>query len=436
MKRKKGFTLVELLAVVVVLGITLVIAVPKIMNTMEAAREKALSSSAKKIAVGAENEYLERKTYGDVAFLNAESIPCNEFIDDISEYENCEVSFTKGRAFVKLEGKGKFDGKYICVGTKEEARVQSEVCNLVTMAEEKLIIAAKDYAKYVDASFSKNLKNVGDKNYIYKTDLLKEELISEVEVSRLDTFSGVKGELLDNKKVDYSIEYINADPSEYTVEELYTMFQSLNDRMTNVEEGNTGSGSGGVDSSVIDDLQSQINNNATTISNLTNKSSNDNVFLKTYPVGSVYVSTSSTNPGSTFGGTWESFGTGRTLVGVDTSQTEFATVEKTGGEKTHTLTVDEMPIHNHTDRYYIQGASGWSLSISNDYTMMVKQGTFWFGDDRDESILGGSIGYNNAGSTINNVTILNGPQTLTAGKSFAHNNLQPYITVYMWKRTA
>ena len=55
------------------------------------------------------------------------------------------------------------------------------------------------------------------------------------------------------------------------------------------------------------------------------------------PVGSVYISVANTNPQTLFGGTWESFATGRTLVGVDASQDEFKTVMKIGGEKAHRL---------------------------------------------------------------------------------------------------
>ena len=67
-----------------------------------------------------------------------------------------------------------------------------------------------------------------------------------------------------------------------------------------------------------------------------------------YPVGSIYISVTSTNPSSFFGGTWTAFGTGKTLVGIDTSDTNFDTVEKTGGAATVTLGVTEIPSHTHT----------------------------------------------------------------------------------------
>ena len=70
--------------------------------------------------------------------------------------------------------------------------------------------------------------------------------------------------------------------------------------------------------------------------------------LEMYPVGSIYMSTSGTNPSSFLGGTWVAWGSGRVPVGVNTSDGNFNTIEKTGGESSHTLTVAEMPSHTHT----------------------------------------------------------------------------------------
>ena len=69
-----------------------------------------------------------------------------------------------------------------------------------------------------------------------------------------------------------------------------------------------------------------------------------------YPVGSIYMSVKSTNPGTLFGGTWVAIAQGRCLVGVNTSDTDFKTPEKTGGEKTHKLTIAEMPSHSHNHK--------------------------------------------------------------------------------------
>lgn len=126
----------------------------------------------------------------------------------------------------------------------------------------------------------------------------------------------------------------------------------------------------------------------------------------TYPVGSIYMSVSNVNPSNLFGGTWVEFASGRTLVGVDTSQTEFNTVEKTGGSKTHKLTIDEMPIHTPKWNGYSAGSLYTGSGTSVTHAL--------FGNDT----------WN--GSKANGIQPVGGDQP--------HNNLQPYITCYIWKR--
>ena len=123
-----------------------------------------------------------------------------------------------------------------------------------------------------------------------------------------------------------------------------------------------------------------------------------------YPVGSIYMSVKSTNPGTLFGGTWVAIAQGRCLVGVNTSDNDFKTPEKTGGEKKHTLTVAEMPSHSHK---YINGQTG-SLSWAD--------GGIWIGDGT--------------------YTTVNFSDISSTGGNQSHNNLQPYFTCYIWKRTA
>ena len=120
--------------------------------------------------------------------------------------------------------------------------------------------------------------------------------------------------------------------------------------------------------------------------------------LKAYPIGSIYTSTVATNPNTFFGGTWVSFGAGKVLVGLDAADTDFDLSEETGGAKTHTLTTNEMPAHTHTTT--IENASGSGSSGSAD----------------------GSSSFSSVASS-------------STGGGAAHNNLQPYIVVYMWKRT-
>ena len=139
-----------------------------------------------------------------------------------------------------------------------------------------------------------------------------------------------------------------------------------------------------------------------------------------YPVGSIYISVTDDTVAKVearFGGTWESFAQGRTLVGVST-ETEFNTVQKTGGEKTHTLNVNEIPSHTHR----LEKRQQW---YSNDTVVSTSAG----------SIYSWKAGEGTGGSTSKSYQCTY-DDVLAKGGSQSHNNLQPYITVYMYKRTA
>lgn len=123
-----------------------------------------------------------------------------------------------------------------------------------------------------------------------------------------------------------------------------------------------------------------------------------------YPVGSIYLSVNSTSPATLFGGTWERLG-GRFLLGAD----DTCPAGSTGGEAEHTLTVQEMPSHKHAllVRGKTTGASTEALE-STAYSATEEA--------------------SDAGETD---AILS-----AAGGSQPHNNLPPYLAVYIWKRTA
>lgn len=124
-----------------------------------------------------------------------------------------------------------------------------------------------------------------------------------------------------------------------------------------------------------------------------------------YPVGSIYMSVNSTNPKNLFGGTWEQI-QGRFLFGMNSSYPAGST----GGEITHKLTNAEMPAHAH---YMASGNSGapdtWTPDAGSYLVDSVTENkhTWW-----------AQIGMNEAGG------------------SEAHNNMPPYLSVYIWKRTA
>lgn len=152
--------------------------------------------------------------------------------------------------------------------------------------------------------------------------------------------------------------------------------------------------------------------------------------LKIYPVGSIYMSIKDVDPSTFLGGTWERWGQGRVPVGVDVDasdppDTDFATAGKEGGEKQHTLTTSETPRHTH-DISVKPDRSGYGGSIY----ITTEQGSY--------------VKYlPTANSTNNRIGLeagLGSPDSVVLmsniGGDKPHNNLQPYITCYMWKRTA
>lgn len=125
-----------------------------------------------------------------------------------------------------------------------------------------------------------------------------------------------------------------------------------------------------------------------------------------YPIGTLEFNTSGINPLTYLGfGTWVAWGSGRVPVGVNMSDSNFSTVEKTGGSNTVTLNEQQIPSHRHGVR--IQWADG-----------------------------DGNVSFNTISATKGNLKVDQGNGTSLAGGGQAHNNLQPYITCYMWKRTA
>ena len=131
---------------------------------------------------------------------------------------------------------------------------------------------------------------------------------------------------------------------------------------------------------------------------------NEKAIENTYPVGSIYMNASnSTNPATLLGvGTWQRFGQGRVLVSQDSTDADFDTAGETGGEKNHQLTEAEMPAHSHL------------------YGQLVSK-TDYGADSR------GAFSIFRDGSNYD---------TDSTGGNQPHNNLQPYITVYMWVRRA
>ncbi len=143
-----------------------------------------------------------------------------------------------------------------------------------------------------------------------------------------------------------------------------------------------------------------------------------------YPIGTIYTNaTSSTNPATSLGfGTWTAFGAGRVMVGLDAGNAAFDTAEETGGSAnaivvshTHTATV--------TDPGHIHWSSGGAL-VYGGAGSQPAPGT------GGTTCVGGPVYELN--SAVTGISVSNS----TEGSSATNANLQPYITVYMWKRTA
>lgn len=158
------------------------------------------------------------------------------------------------------------------------------------------------------------------------------------------------------------------------------------------------------------------------------------VYESMYPIGSMYVNfINGTNPSTLLGfGTWSAV-EGSVVVGYDGTQTEFNAAEKTGGAKTHVLTSTEMPSHNHT-------ASADSQGNHNHYSVDPGQGqaVFTSGGSNNSTqypvnakrISWGNTTTSYAGTHTHNISVGN------TGSGAAHNNLQPYIVGYIWKRVS
>ena len=155
-----------------------------------------------------------------------------------------------------------------------------------------------------------------------------------------------------------------------------------------------------------------------------------------FPIGSIRMTTSTTGATTFLGGTWVLWGAGKVPVGVDANDTDFSTVEKTGGAKTVTLTAANMPSHNHA-------LSSGTVTITEAaaHTHQAASGTYKVGSGS-----GSTYKYfTNGGTTGPATTGSGGGHTHTAtlsgntgskGSGTAHSNVQPYITCYFYKRTA
>ena len=150
--------------------------------------------------------------------------------------------------------------------------------------------------------------------------------------------------------------------------------------------------------------------------NGTLKVNNTNIFDLIYPVGSFYISAKSTNPAMLFGGTWEQI-QGRFLLGRSSSYP----VGSMGGEATHTLTESEMPSHNGHLSAGLAGGVPMGKGNYEGYLNSNVMNAYPGGNYRGWNVYAGNEMH---------------PASEAVGGGQAHNNMPPYLSVYIWKRTA
>lgn len=140
-----------------------------------------------------------------------------------------------------------------------------------------------------------------------------------------------------------------------------------------------------------------------------------NILNSCYPKGSIYMSMDSTSPSTLFGGTWQALDEGRVLIGCNDSYP----AKSTGGEFTHTLTTAEMPSHTHT------------MDIAGEHTHSYKSQTWNDVVDAggQQNAADNSWSTYQTGSAGEHIHTIN-----STGDGSAHNNMQPYLAVYMWQR--
>lgn len=141
----------------------------------------------------------------------------------------------------------------------------------------------------------------------------------------------------------------------------------------------------------------------------------EEIFDKVYPVGSIYINVNNVSPETLFGGTWVAWGSGRVPVGVEESESEFDTSEKTGGNKSVSQVAWIGAVNGNVTTIGYAPAS-----VSQEATNKIKRLY---------------NGYGNSGSALGSVNTINHPTYVTDISGDSTSVLQPYITCYMWKRT-
>ena len=165
--------------------------------------------------------------------------------------------------------------------------------------------------------------------------------------------------------------------------------------------------------------------------------------LKSYPIGAIYTSTVETSPADLFGGIWEALPEGRVLL----AQGAQYPAGQEGGEASHSITEAEMPSHTHTQEIHSHNRGNMDITgtiplVWSDTRSLGLSGAFYRGSNSSNGIMGSGIGtysyqplFSASRSWKGNTNTV-APTINPAGSGQPLSLMQPYLAVYMWRRTA
>lgn len=216
-------------------------------------------------------------------------------------------------------------------------------------------------------------------------------------------------------------------------------------------------------------VQALVENDISNLLNQTNSLINNQTEMealdKRYPVGSIYISVNNTNPGTLFGGTWQSFAEGRQLVSTGSNgTTNYTSANQTGGAKTVTLSSSNLPSHTHSFTPSGTVSSSFSGSSVTTSSNGSHNHTVPFGKASSEAA---GYGLNTGGTSyVDRILVSSSQGTINTAMSTSHTHsltpsgsvtstftgktvttssngstssidiMNPYITVYMWRRVS
>lgn len=214
-------------------------------------------------------------------------------------------------------------------------------------------------------------------------------------------------------------------------------------------------------------ITDKINNLQSNVTNLSSQINSLNNINKLYPIGSIYMTVTNTNPSTIIGGTWDAYGQGRKIVGVGSNGTTNYSYNSSGGSSTKQLAVTNLPAHTHTITPSGTVTSTFSGKSVNTNSTGAHTHTEPFGKASDEAkgyglregvsqtspntwdvifissnypVATGSSGSHThtmtSSGTVSSTFTGSSATTSSVGSTSSFSIQNPYITVYMWKRTA